>query len=64
MGTTNLFGHDIYSDPVSAIANIEATGSNPCTFWLRAGFKVVGLMPAAEGLGKPGIHLATRIEGG
>ena len=62
VGTTNLFGHDIYRDPVAAIADIEATGRNPFEFWLRAGFKIVGLMPDAEGPGKPGIHLAKRID--
>lgn len=62
VGTTNLFGQDIYLDPVGAIANIEATGRNPFEFWLRAGFKIVGLMPDAEGPGKPGIHLAKRID--
>ncbi len=62
VGTTNLFGQDIYSDPVGAIANIEATGRNPFEFWLRAGFTIVGLMPDEEGPGKPGIHLAKRID--
>ena len=62
VGTTNLFGYDIYRDPAVAISHIEGTGRNPFEFWLRAGFKVVGLMPDAEGPGKPGIHLAKRIE--
>ena len=62
VGTTNLFGKDIYSDPVGAIANIKATARNPFEFWLRAGFKVVGLMPDAEGRGKPGIHLAKHLD--
>ena len=62
VGTTNLFVQDIYSDPVGAIANIEATGRNPFEFWLRAGFTIVGLMPDEEGPGKPGIHLAKRID--
>ncbi len=61
VGTTNLFGQDLYRDPVGAIGNIEATGRNPFEFWLRAGFKIVGLMPDAEGPGKPGIHLAKRV---
>ena len=61
VGTTNLFGGDLYENPVESIRNMEAIGRNPYKFWENAGFKVVGLMPDAEGLGKPGIHLARRL---
>ena len=61
VGTTNLFGVDLYGNPVEAIKNIEATGRNPFKFWQNAGFTVVGLMPDAESLGKPGVHLARRL---
>ena len=61
VGTTNLFGQNIYADPASAIKGIRATGRNPFEFWQHAGFTVVGLMPDAEGIGKPAIHLARRL---
>ena len=61
VGTTNLFGADLYADPASFIKGIEATGRNPFKFWQNAGFTVVGLMPDAEGIGKPAIHLARRL---
>lgn len=61
VGTTNLFGADIYANPAESIRNLEATGRNPFKFWEAAGFTVVGLMPDEEGIGKPGIHLARRL---
>ena len=61
VGTTNLYGVDLYSNPAESIRNLKAIGRNPYKVWENAGFKVVGLMPDAEGLGKPGIHLARRL---
>ena len=61
VGTTNLFGVDLYDDPPGAIKNIEATGRNPFKFWQNAGFTIVGVLPDAEGIGKPAIHLARRL---
>lgn len=61
VGTTNLFGVDLYADPARSIAKIQATGRNPFKFWQNAGFTVVGLLPDAEGIGKPAIQLARRL---
>jgi aminoglycoside 6'-N-acetyltransferase I len=61
VGTTNLFGADIYSNPSDSIRNLKATRRSPFEFWEHAGFTVVGLMPDEEGVGKPGIHLARRL---
>ena len=61
VGTTNLFGADIYENPADSIRNLEATGRSPFKFWENTGFTVVGLMPDEEGVGKPGIHLARRL---
>ncbi len=61
VGTTNLFGVDLYDDPASSISNIQAVGRNPYKFWVRAGFSLVGLLPDAEGAGKPAIQLARRL---
>ena len=61
VGTTNLFGADLYADPASYIRDIRATGRNPFEFWRNAGFTVVGVLPDAEGMGKPAIHLARSL---
>lgn len=61
VGTTNLFEVDLYANPAASIGNIQANGRNPFEFWQNAGFTVVGLMPDAEGIGKPAIQLARRL---
>ena len=61
VGTTNLYGADLYADPAQSISNIQATGRNPFKFWQNVGFTVVGLMPDAEGIGKPAIQLARQL---
>ena len=60
-GATNLSGADLYDNPSSAIANIQAHARTPYRFWQNVGFTVVGLLPDAEGAGKPAIHLARRV---
>jgi aminoglycoside 6'-N-acetyltransferase I len=61
VGTTNLFAADLYADPATSIRNIHAIGRSPYRFWENAGFTVVGLIPDAEGRGKPAIQLARRL---
>ncbi|MGI9272773.1 MAG: GNAT family N-acetyltransferase [Woeseiaceae bacterium] len=60
-GNTNLFGTDLYNDPIAAMQDIESFATSPLPFWQNLGFTVVGLMPDEEGKGKPGIHLARRL---
>ena len=59
---TTLSGVDLYKDPAQAIANIGNLKRHPYEFYVKIGFKVVGVMPDAEGPGKPGIILAKRVE--
>ena len=61
VGTTNLFGQNLYDNPALALANLQATGRTPYKFWESAGFTVVGVLPDAEGKGKPSIHLAREL---
>ncbi|MEL7184938.1 MAG: GNAT family N-acetyltransferase [Pseudomonadota bacterium] len=60
-GTTNLFGVDIYENPIESMKILQSAGRSAHQFWISAGFTVVGLMPDEEGCGKPGIHLARRV---
>ena len=59
-GATSLSGTDLYADPVGALARFEVSESPAVAFWVRMGFSLVGLLPDAEGLGNPSIHLAKR----
>ncbi|HJO03157.1 MAG TPA: GNAT family N-acetyltransferase [Acidobacteriota bacterium] len=60
-GLTNLSDADLYADPAAAIAGIKSRKPHAWEFWARVGFTVVGLMPDAEGRGKPSITMAKRV---
>jgi aminoglycoside 6'-N-acetyltransferase I len=59
---TSLGGVDLYPDPLAHLARIEDRRGHPFRFYQRCGFALVGVMPDANGLGKPDIYLAKRIE--
>ena len=60
-GATSLYGVNLYENPLSALATLSCRKSHAYEFWLRVGFRVVGVMPDEEGLGKPGIHFAKPV---
>ena len=59
---TSLSSVDLYADVAGAIRGIENLKRHPYEFFLKAGFRIVGVMPDANGLGKPDIFLAKRVE--
>jgi len=59
--TTSLFGVDLYEDTFDKITNIKNTGGHPYAFYEKHGYKIVGVFPDANGLGKPDIWMAKRI---
>ena len=60
-GGTNLFGRDLYPDVLSKAAQLAPTGVHASTFYRRLGFEVVGIIPDANGFGRPDILMAKRI---
>lgn len=60
-GLTSLFGEDLYPDPLKKTSLIRDIGGHPFSFFERMGFKVCGVIPDANGLGKPDILLAKRL---
>ena len=61
---TTVSGVDLYEDVSGAIRDLAVVrGEHPCEFYRRLGFHVVGLMPDANGPGKPDIFFAKRIGG-
>lgn len=60
-GGTNLHGQDLYPNVLERLAQIEAVGSHPYTFYRRLGYTVVGVLPDANGNGKHDILMAKRI---
>jgi aminoglycoside 6'-N-acetyltransferase I len=60
-GETSLAWADLYADIPGAIGSIRNLANHPYEFYLRVGFRVVGVMPDANGLGKPDIFVAKRV---
>jgi aminoglycoside 6'-N-acetyltransferase I len=60
-GQTSLANVDLYDDLPRKLAGIENLGGHPYEFYQRLGFTIVGVMPDANGVGRPDIFLAKRI---
>lgn len=58
---TTLAGKDLYPDVLGAAAKVEAQRGHPLGFYLKMGFAVVGVIPDANGPGKPDILMAKRV---
>jgi aminoglycoside 6'-N-acetyltransferase I len=60
-GRTSIGGRDLYPDPLQAAANIVGAAQHPLEFYRKLGFVVVGVLPDANGFGKPDIFMAKRL---
>lgn len=58
---TTLSGKDLYDDVFEHLTNIQNLKGHPYSFYQKLGFTIVGVMPDANGLGKPDIYMAKRI---
>lgn len=58
---TSLGGIDLYPNPLEHLANIKNLRGHPFDFYLKMGFSIVGVLPDANGFGKPDIYLAKRV---
>jgi aminoglycoside 6'-N-acetyltransferase I len=58
---TTLSGTDLYRDIPAALRNIRNLQDHPYEFYLRVGFTIAGVLPDANGRGKPDIFLAKRV---
>lgn len=61
-GMTTLSGIDLYPDVWPHIARIQNLRGHPYTFYQKVGFVITGVLPDANGPGKPDILLAKRIK--
>ncbi len=61
-GQTSLSGVDLYDDLPRRIRTIQNFARHPYEFYQRCGFTIVGVMPDANGFGKPDIILAKRLK--
>jgi aminoglycoside 6'-N-acetyltransferase I len=60
-GLTSLGGVDAYPDPLAKAAALTDLGGHPFRFYQRLGYTVCGIIPDANGFGKPDIFLAKRL---
>ena len=59
---TSLYGQDLFRDPLGALRDLKVFDRlHPLGFWQRMGFTLIGVVPDAEGPGKPSIQLAKRV---
>jgi aminoglycoside 6'-N-acetyltransferase I len=59
---TTLSATDLYPAPLSHIARIKNLRDHPYEFYQKVGFVIVGVMPDANGWGKPDIFMAKRLK--
>ncbi len=59
---TTLSLVDLYADLPGAIRDARNLKDHPYQFYVRLGFKIVGVMPDANGLGKTDSFLANRVK--
>lgn len=60
-GLTSLAGQDLYPNPLYKLEQMTLPGRHPVGFYQRMGFNIVGVIPDANGFGKPDIWMAKRI---
>jgi aminoglycoside 6'-N-acetyltransferase I len=58
---TSLGGIDLYPDVWRHISEIKNNGRHPYEFYQKMGYVIVGVIPDANGFGKPDILMAKRI---
>ncbi len=60
---TTLGGVDLYPNVVEHLAGLRNLRRHPYEFYRKLGFAVVGVVPDANGFGKPDILMAKRVSG-
>ncbi|MBI1295116.1 GNAT family N-acetyltransferase [bacterium] len=59
---TSLASVDLYTDTWEKIRNIRNFKGHPYSFYAKMGYVIIGVLPDANGRGKPDIYMAKRIE--
>lgn len=60
-GQTSLAGKNLYPDPLEKLSAMEVKPASPVGFYRRLGYCVVGVVPDANGAGRPDIWMAKKI---
>jgi len=59
---TSLSGVDLYTNTWDCIRNVRNFRNHPYEFYQKVGFTIVGVIPDANGIGKPDIYMAKKIK--
>lgn len=60
-GLTSLAHQNLYPNPLAKLQMIQNLKGHPYEFYERLGFTLCGVIPDANGLGKPDLFLAKRV---
>ncbi|HWT27455.1 MAG TPA: GNAT family N-acetyltransferase [Mobilitalea sp.] len=60
-GATSLSNCDLYEDTYQKITEIKNLKMHPYEFYQKQGYKIVGVFPDANGIGKPDIWMSKRL---
>jgi len=58
---TSIGGDELYPDPIEKLRFIQNIGHHPFEFYKKRGYAVVGVLPDANGIGKPDIFMSKRL---
>ncbi len=58
---TNLGGIELYPDPMEHAAKIKNLSRHPYEFYEKCGYTITGVIPHANGFGKPDIWMTKRL---
>jgi len=59
--TTSLAGKDLYPNVFEHLLNVRNLKRHPYVFYEKMGYTIVGVIPDANGFGKPDILMAKRL---
>lgn len=59
---TSLSGKDLYVNLWEQIANIRNLRGHPYEFYQKCGYTIIGVIPDANGIGRPDIFMGKRIQ--
>jgi aminoglycoside 6'-N-acetyltransferase I len=60
-GQTSLYSVNLFPDPWAHIANIQNFRRHPYSFYQKLGYIITGVVPDANGLGKPDILMSKSL---
>jgi aminoglycoside 6'-N-acetyltransferase I len=58
---TSLGGMDLFPNPLEKLQQIRNLHDHPYSFYLKLGYEFIGVVPDANGFGKPDLLMAKRV---